>query len=1322
MTMTPTQPSSTRVDPTPADQAPVDAYPMAALQAGMIFHSSLDEGARTYHDVLTLILAGSLDPAALEAALNDVVAAHPVLRTGFDLTTFSQPMQLVYPAAPVRLAIDDLSPLEPDQARQFLRTWSAQEQRRGFDWSRPPLLRAHLHRLPADRFALTLGFHHAILDGWSVATMVTEVLRRYAARLGGHPLPAAAPDTAYRDFVRRERETVDSPAARAFWQDTLAGAPLTRLPRDPTRAAGEAGGGTDSRLVDEVVPDEIAAGLAELAHRLRVPIRAVLLAAHIRVLALAGGNLDVLTGLLANGRPESEDAGSVLGLFVNVVPLRLDLRRESWARLIHRVVAAEAAALPHRGFPLFELQRLTGRNPLVEVVFDYRDFHAYDGLPAGGPVRLVDRHHRETTDMPLGVSFVRARKDGGRLHRYLTYAPEAYTAEQVTALHRLYAAALRDLVAGEHRPAHHTAPYLGGGAARSQGPRVELGAHASLPELVAGQARQRPDAVAVVDQAGALSYAALMAAARELAGRLRAAGVARGTHVGVHLPRSTDFAVAVLGTMLAGAAVVPLEVDYPRDRLLHALRDSGATALVTRTDHAGTLPYGGPVVLVDRPGAGIAPDPVDPRQIAYVLYTSGSTGSPKGVALSHAALANYFLWSARSLGMRPGDRIAQRSPAGFDGCLYELMVALLAGGTAVITSQDTVLDPDRFAAFLARHRVGTVVLVPSLLALHVDAGTFARPGSPHTVICAGEALPQGLVDRLAAQSGARVVNLYGPTEGGIGATERQAGPGAPGATVPIGHPIGNVSVAVLDEHGQVQPVGLPGELYLGGDQLAAGYVGAPALTASRFVPDHLSGLPGARLYRTGDAVRMLPGGELEFLGRLDGQVKINGVRVEPAEIEAMLQEHPDVAQAAVTVLPGSGGTPVLAAYVVPRGEAEPRPAQLRAYLRGRLHPAMVPNQLVRLAAIPTLPNGKLDRAALPAPAGDQRPAGARDHLEADLLDLWSELLGRPVGIHDDFFDLGGHSLLALRLGLLIRDRLGRTVPTSAILAAPTVAQLAVTLRTPADAAPPAPVVKLAGERGRPGLFFMHGLGGDVFRYRPIARRLGGNRPVYALAARGLAGTEQPHRSMAALAADHADRIRQVQPDGPYLVGGFCIGGNIALEVARTLRAGGARVPLVAMFWSSANQPVLRDSLTDDTTLLVRALAGGQTGLDLARLRDRPATEQLLAVLGAASERGTLRTTSTDLDQAQRLLAVYRANAHAVGWHRMEPYDGDVLLLVPADDPALAGFGLAGWDEVVTGRLEVVAIPGTRSTSVRPPLVAEVAALLERRLAAAHAQR
>jgi thioesterase domain-containing protein len=595
-----------------------------------------------------------------------------------------------------------------------------------------------------------------------------------------------------------------------------------------------------------------------------------------------------------------------------------------------------------------------------------------------------------------------------------------------------------------------------------------------------------------------------------------------------------------------------------------------------------------------------------------------------------------------------------------------------------------------------------------------DADAVGRSAGLRRIISSGEPLPPASADRChELLPDVELHNLYGPTEAAIDVSWHRCQPGE--RPLPIGAPIANTRLYVLDPLGEQTPVGTPGDLCIAGVQLAHGYAGRPGLTADKFRPDPF-GAAGQRLYRTGDRARWLPGGEIQYLGRSDDQVKVRGMRIEPGEIEAALVGHPAVRAAAVVAKAGA----YLVAYVVGADPAEPPTAeQLRDHLTGQLPGPMVPGQYQFLDGLPTTRTGKLDRAALPEPDEPEGPEfrPPRDQIEARMATIWQHLLGRTaVGIDDDFFALGGHSLLALRMAVRIRAELGRDLPVTTVLTAPTIRQLAAELRRPGDMGTGTPLVALRTTGHRPPLFLSHALGGQVFRYRPLAERLGEDQPVYTIPARGLAPGEEPHDSLDEMVDDYVGYIRAVRPHGPYLLGGFCIGGNIALEVARRLRAAGEEVPLVFPVWSSADEPVVASSLEDETMLMIHALAGGVDILetvDLDELRAMRTDERLAAVIDASAREQRLRPDTADLEQARQYLRVFQANARAVGYHKHEPYDGDVVLLQPTEDPEITPGDDFGWRTVVTGRFAIGPLPGTRFTSVYEPLVADMADQIRR---------
>ncbi|MFC4590805.1 amino acid adenylation domain-containing protein [Sphaerisporangium corydalis] len=1294
-----------------------DAYPLAALQAGMLYHSAYEPDAPTYHDLTTITLRGRFDHAAFAAALAEVTARHPVLRTSFDLTGFSEPVQLVHRSAVLPLEVTDLTRLTAGaEVDDRLREWSEREKARPFDWASPPLARAHVHLLPGGSFAFSLGFHHAILDGWSVAALTTELFRRYAAHLAGIPLPVEAPGAAFRDLVARERAAVASREAKEFWAAQVAGAPDTRIPRTADHQA------EGVRAVDVLaVPVEagVLEGLRGVARSLRVPLRTVLLAAHVRVLALLTGRAEVMTGLVAHGRPESESGEEVLGLFLNTVPLRVATDTPTWAALVRRVFDAEVALLPHRNYPLFEIRRASGRATLLDVLFDFRDFHVYRGMPEAGGIEILGQEFFEQTDLPLTVSFGRSRDHGG-FDLSLSYDRAQFPAEQMERIHAHYRTALRELAAAPDADPRPSAPYLAadGEAIARWNATARPYDVAPLHELIAAQAARTPDAPAVGYEGAWLTYRELLARARGVTSALVEAGTRPGDVVGVHLPRGPELLPALLGVLGAGAAYLPLEPGLPPERLTYMIGEARARTVLVTGETAAQVPDG-VALLIGTPAAEPAPPdggttavppygadarvPLD--ALAYVIFTSGSTGRPKGVGVSHRAIVNRLLWMQDTFGLTGEDRVVHKTPIGFDVSVWELFWPLLAGAGLVVARPEEHKDSAYLVALIARERVTTAHFVPSMLEVFLEE-PFLRPQAMRRVICSGEALPAELAERFQRRlRGVGLHNLYGPTEAAVDVSWHACAPGE--GTVPIGRPVANTRLEILDAAGERVPVGTPGELCIGGAQLARGYVGRPALTAERFVPDPY-GPAGARLYRTGDVARWRVDGEIEYLGRTDFQVKIRGQRVELGEIEAVLAAQPEVRSAAVTL---KGGT--LAAYLVfhePGGEAD-----LSARLRSRLPGHMVPSAWVRLDALPVTANGKLDRAALPDPGQTGRAPylPPRDPFEARLATLWEETLGLDaIGVHDDFFALGGHSLLALRLAMKLRKELDREVPLSMVLTAPTVALLAAELRRPADSdGAEQRIVPLRPGGDRVPIFLSHALGGQVFRYLPLSRRLGADQPVHAIQASGLAPGEEPHATMDEMVDDYVAHLLKARPQGPYVLGGYCIGGNIALEMARRLRESGQEVPLVVLFYSDADEPVIRASLQDDAVLLMHALAGGPVEIDLDELRRMDPDERLLAVVEAAAKADRLQPDAADLRQARRFVDVFRANAHAVGDYRHAPYDGDVLLFSPAREGAEPDH--MGWRSVVTGRLRISPILGERFTVMYEPLVADAAAELRR---------
>ncbi|HKV10096.1 MAG TPA: amino acid adenylation domain-containing protein [Thermoanaerobaculia bacterium] len=1019
-----------------------DAFPLSRLQAGMLYHRELHPGSAIYHDIIRFHLRSPLDLETLSAAAQGLVERHPALRTSFAMTGYSEPLQLVHRTGHIPLAVEDLRHLSPAEQEEVLEAWVEEEKRRGFNPAELPLIRYQVHRRSDETFQFSLSFHHAIIDGWSDATMLTELALSHLALLRGHAIPFEPPATHYRDFVALEQEALASAEARGYWLDLLAGSSFVEVPRWRTSPAS----GTTRGVLNLLVPlgDEIGAGLQRLALQTAVPLKNVLLAAHLRALAALSGQPDILTALTSSGRLEARDGERVLGLFLNSIPFRLRLPGGTWSDLVRETYRAEEASLPYRRYPLAEVQRLRGGQRMAETAFYFTHYHVFQDLLSFPELAVLGYRAYEETSFTLVANFGQ-NPYTGRLRFQLTGDQTQLSLEQLQAIGGVYARVLAamaatplsrydaaDLLSPEERW-QIVAEWNDTAASWPRG--------GSVPERFAAQAARTPEAPAVVFEGEVLTYAELDRRSGRLAAHLRRQGVGPESVVAVGLERSAGLVAALLGVMRSGAAYLPLDPSYPQDRLAFMLADSGAAAQVTARDLEEAYGLAGE----------LAPFSILPESPAYVIYTSGSTGQPKGAVNTHGALENRLLWMQEAYGLTAEDRVLQKTPASFDVSVWEFFWPLITGACLVVAKPGGHQDNAYLVDLVAREGVTTLHFVPSMLRFFLEEPDLSRAASLKRVIASGEALSpeleQRFFERLGAPFGTALHNLYGPTEAAIDVTAWACRPEDGRAAVPLGRPIANLAIHLLDRWLLPVPIGVPGELHIGGAGLARGYHRRPGLSAERFIPSPWG--EGERLYKTGDLARRLPDGTLEFLGRIDHQVKLRGFRIELGEIESVLAGHPAVAEAVVAARQDTPGDTRLVAYLVPRGEETvPPAAELRRHLLARLPEHMVPAAFVFLPALPLTPSGKVDRRALPAPER-LRPdlasawAPPRNPVEEVLAGIWEEVLGLPqVGIHDLFTDLGGHSLLATQVVARARRAFGIDLPLRALFEASTVAHLA----------------------------------------------------------------------------------------------------------------------------------------------------------------------------------------------------------------------------------------------------------------------------------------
>ncbi|HEV2736864.1 MAG TPA: amino acid adenylation domain-containing protein [Longimicrobiaceae bacterium] len=1062
--------------------------PLSFAQQRLWFIEQLDPGDPAYNLPVALRLRGPLDVGALERSVAEVARRHETLRTVFRPAADGDAAQTVLEPGPFAFRRVDLAGV-PDAAREArVRELAREEAAAPFDLSAGPLLRGALLRLADDEAVALFTVHHIVSDEWSTPILVREVSALYGAFARGEPSPLPELPVQYADYAAWQRrvltgETLDRQLA--YWRGRLAGAPpLLELPTDRARpAASSPRGGVRAFHLSA----ELADALRELSRTEGATLFMTLLAGFQALLARYAGTDDVLVGTPVAGRTRLETEG-LIGFFVNTLVLRADLSADPDVRgLVAQARERMLEAQTHQDLPFERLvdelrvERSFGHTPLFQVMFTLADL-------GGEALRLgeveVEPLATETGATPFDLALVLSGEGGG-LRGSVEFRSELWDAATVDRMTEHFRVLLEGMAA---RPASRVSalPLLSADerelvVERWNSTACDFPRHLTLHGAFEAQAARTPRATAVVFEGGELSYAELDARASSAAARLRALGVGPETRVAISVRRGPEMPAGILGALKAGAAYVPLDPGYPEERLRWVLEDCGARVLLTQASLAERFGwFGGEVVALDAPhppapsptrGEGENDDAADegalsrsrtfalshspsPQNLAYVVYTSGSTGRPKGVAVSHRAVVNYAVDMAGRMKLRGDDRVLQFASLGFDVVVEELFPTWLAGAAVVLAGGD-LFSPPELTRAIGRHGVTGLELPTAYWhewTYDLAHGGGRVPECVRWVIVGGERIAP---ERLAEWAGLGVplVHVFGLTETACTSTTLRLEAGEDGGArrhnLPVGTPHGNVRLYVLDPRGEPVPAGVRGELFIGGEGLARGYLGRPGPTAERFLPDPFGRGAGARLYRTGDRVRRLSDGSLEFLGRTDFQVKIRGFRIETGEVEAVLTDHPAVREAFVMAREDAPGDRRLAAYLVGEGAGGPDVETLRVWLRDRLPDYMVPADWVVLDALPLTANGKTDRAALPAPdasGGEREYTAPRTATEEVLADLWQGLLGvGRVGVHDDFFALGGHSLLATRVVTRTRRMLHVEVPLRVLFETPTVAELAAAL-------------------------------------------------------------------------------------------------------------------------------------------------------------------------------------------------------------------------------------------------------------------------------------
>ncbi|HEY7330126.1 MAG TPA: amino acid adenylation domain-containing protein [Gemmataceae bacterium] len=1375
-------------------------FPLSHGQRGLWFLSQLERGSAAYNVFFAARIRSRIDVSAFRRALHTLISRHPSLRTTFEQLD-GEPHQRVHSAAECAtgwLEVHDAAMW----SEAVLHDRIEEEGHRPFDLEHGPLARMHLFTCSPEEHVFLLTAHHIIGDFWSLVLLMEEMQEVYPAECAGSTRELPPEATNYRDFVRWQAEMLASSEGErllSYWEKVLSGvSAILQLPTDRPRPPRFSHRGA---AVACCIEPELAGRLKALASAKGVTLYTVLLAGFQVLLGRHSGQDDFVIGSPFAGRSRSEFE-RVVGCFINMVPLRANLSgNPTFSELLPQTGATVLEALQHQDYPFpllverLNLPRDPSRTPLVQASFTLEKAHRPVGLGCwsfflphsevhlnvGGlqaePYRLDHRTCQMDLEMVL-------EEGEGAIFGMLRYSTDLFNHETIVRLVDHYRTLLANAAASPQKRVLEL-PFLTPDEERRllhewNNNRLDFPRDLCLHQLFEQQVARSPQAIALHFGERTVRYGELDAWANRLAHVLRQRAVGPDVLVALCLERSPEMIAAILGVLKAGGAYVPIDPASPLERVRSILNDTNAPLVLTSRRMVNRLPVSETqIICMDEPLDGGLPAfagrPPCPSDLAYVIYTSGSTGCPKGVMIEHRAICNTIFWHMHALRVRRDDRYLLLVPYVFDASLAIIFPALASGAELVLAEPGDERDPARILDCIRGQGVTILPVTPSVLRLMLDERLRQAGRTLRCVYCGGEAMPPDLPARLFELLDVPLYNLYGPTESAIDATWWTCRRDDNRPIIPIGRPIANVRAYVLDSECCPVPIGVPGELYIGGVGLARGYLGDPRLTAERFLPDPFSRHPspppqggredrvslppcggglgwgeGSRLYRTGDRCRWLADGSLEFLGRLDQQVKLRGYRIEIGEIEAVLATHPSVHESAVISYGEDGSNQRLVAYVSARtGVGLPTAEVLRRYLQERLPEYMVPAAFVLLPSMPRTPSGKVDRKSLPAPLA-QRPTSnpfvePRTALEEYLAGLWRELLSvQQIGIHDNFFGLGGNSIQAAVIINRIQEKLGQQVYTVALFDSPTIAGLAQylaelrpdTIRAlfgdeslPADVraatvrdrqAQPLPngrasdslLLSLQPKGTRPPFFLVHPPGGIVVCYQALAHRLGEARPLYGIRSRGLHGESELPASLKEMAAEYVAAIRKVQHQGPYHLGGWSMGGVVAYEMAQQLREQGRTVGLLSLLDTTIPYNANNASYAEDASESAR-----EYGLDLTLEElDRLGPEEQLPYLWDHVRKLGLIDDDTPLPLVEQILndlkRLFHLHIQLGSEYALCPYPGRLTLFRPLESPVPVQTATdRNWGKLAE-TVDIHFVPGLHHTMVKEPHVQVLAQKLQ----------
>ncbi len=1335
-----------------------ELLPLSYAQQRLWFLDQLMPGSNAYNIPAEMYIKADVNVSALEEALSEVVRRHEALRTTF-FVSGSQPAQRITPAKAVSLPLVDLRSLDESERSAEVDRLRQDDALRPFDLANGPLLRGKLIRINDEHYLLLMNMHHIVSDAWSMGVLLHEMQTLYDAFSHGLPSPLAELEIQYSDYARWQRDWLQGEVLQQevnYWKQQLDGVPTlleldTNQPRQLLRKISSA-------RCEVSFSEELSRSLREFSSQEGATLFMTLMAGFHALLRRYTGQKDILIGTPIAGRDHVE-LEPLIGFLVNMIPIRTSFNDSLTFRdLLKQVRESSFAAYTHQDLPFDKLveelqpKRAPGRNPIFQAILSFENAApemeiATVNLPVGVPVNADVKFDLEVhlSDTPDGIrgAFVYSPElfEPALIARMVDHFERLVERTMSSPDKELRALSLLDQV--EYRQV----------VEEWNDTAVAFPDASCIHEIFEQEAEQRGDAIAVEFDDENVTYNGLNRRVKFLAHQLRRQGVGPEVFVGVMLERSVDLIVTLLAVAKAGGVYVPLNLAEPSPRLRFILKDSGIAILVTSKQIADRMPDTSQLTVVcldsdEFRNVGSVPEfaanpvnTVSPDNLAYLMYTSGSTGNPKGVCISHRNILG-LVKSANYAELNSDEIFLQFSPVSFDASTFEIWACLLNGARLIVFPPGTP-SLSEMGEFIARTQVTTLFLTTGLFHQFIDAD-LGSIGAVRQLLTGGDALSSTHLSKALEQiEHCQFVNCYGPTESTVMVLCYRVAPDYSATAVPIGRPISNSRVYIING---MQPVsvGERGELFVSGAGLGRGYHNRPELTATQFVPDPYGPWPGGRLYKTGDAARYLNNGLIQFLGRVDDQLKISGYRIEPGEIESALLEHPEVRAALVLAHEDTPGDKRLVAYVVANPEQTPSNEELRTHLRERVPEYMLPSLFIMIDEMPLTLHGKVDKAALPAPQVSLSRVGGREYvaprngLQQQLVDIWEELFKfHPIGVTDNFFELGGHSLQMIMLISRVEERLGKRVTMAELFNDPTIEYMSQLIGHGKENLLQSLLVTLQPEGTKPALFSPHASGGHVWCYKELVQHLGQDQPFFGVQARQPESGLVYHTQVEAMASDYVEAIQSVQPHGPYLLAGWSMGGVIAFEMARQFQAQGEEIAMLALMDANASD----GELPEFTWGVLLSIFAVDLGLNLQNLSVSvgeilalPPMAQLRQVWKEAKLAGLVPSDMT-LVEFRRVFDIFKINAKTLGSYKAEEFRGRITLFSPEQDIEQRIFSqdedhlawkernpnfnhpLKGWDKVATEGVELVVVPGDHFTMMREPHVEVLAEQLRSRIQA-----